>query len=623
MKIPFLVITTFFFTKLYSQTIQWKLIDKNNNKPLQFATIIIKKDMTVYKTGVSDSLGNFSFKDLGTGKYNIEFSFINYQKATMSVLITYDTVIENVALVPLPSQLKEVTLVVRKPLIERKSDRLIFNVSNNVNVNVIGLDALELLAKAPQIRVDGNAISMTGKGTVGVMINDRLQQMSTEARAGYLKALPAEAVESIEIISNPPAMYSAEGSSGLINIVLKKKREPGYRGTANVNLTSPPSPKVAPGISMNYNKKNVRYYGSLNVSKGYQNPFFTANIRYPTLTQEGSTKVKEESQYVSVQTGFDADLTKSSSLGVSFGIFYSYPYQTNTIRTLFINNKTKNVDSISEESIKNKIFYHSKSSNIHYVKYFDTVGKRRIVLDADWYSNGFDFPNKIKSVMYGPNGILVPDRTSQTISNNTLASTIYSLNGVVYLPAKKYELYFGGKVNFIKSSNYVSLDITKTEQNLQEISTSNFFSFTENTQALFVNYIKDFGKKWSFQSGLRAENTQTSGRGLYAANQRVNKGSYFELFPTVYLSHKLNEKNTLSFNYARRINRPGFNNFNPYPQYSSRYMYSEGNPYLLPSISNNFQLSESFYIFLPCGPTVPVMETHHWESSNCKSFYRT
>ena len=597
MKIIIHLIAILLCIQLHAQTITGRIIDKANNKPLQFATVIIKKDTSDYKTGVSDTLGHYSFSNVGVGAYSIEFSFINYQKVTISLTLTGDTVIKDVALVPASGQLQAVTLTARKPVIERKVDRLVFNVANNVNLT--GLDGLELLAKAPQIRIDGNSISMIGKGSVRVMINDRLLQMSGEALAAYLKALPVESVESIEVITNPPAMYSAEGHSGLINIVLKRKREPGYRGTVNLNLTSPPSPKIYPGISMNYNKKNVRYYGNINLSKGYQNPRYTTTVFYPNRTQGAATKVKEESQYAGGQVGFDADLNRTNTLGMSFNIFYSYPYQTNTIRTIFSNSKTHYVDSISEQHIRDKIAYYSRSANIHYVKNFDTVTKRRVVLDADWFTNGFHFPNTINSDMYDTDGKQLPGRALQTISNNSLSSVIYSLNAVVYLPAKKYELYFGGKANFIKSSNEVGLDIFNIDRNMHELNAGNAFSFRENTQALFVNFKKDLNKKWSFQTGLRGENTQTRGVGSDNVYDSVNKNSYFKLFPTAYLTYKVSEKNTLSVNYGRRISRPGFNSFNPYAQYSSQYQYSEGNPYLLPSISNNFELSETvgdFYV---------------------------
>lgn len=592
MRIAILLISTLFFTKVYTQTIKGKIIDKNSEKALPYATIVIKKDTVVYRTGITDSLGNYSFSNLGIGPYNIEFSFINYQKANMSIFLKDDTVLNTIALTPVPGQLKEVTLTVRKPLIERKVDRLIFNVANNVNV--IGTDALELLAKTPQIRVDKDAISMIGKGAVRIMINDKLIQMPSEALAAYLKSIPAETVESIEVISNPPAMYSAEGSSGLINIIIKKKREPGYTGTAILNLTTPPSPRAHSSLNLNYNKNNIRYYGSVNIAKGYQNPAFSTTILYPDRTQDARTKEKEQSQFAGGLIGFDADLNKSTSLGFSFNIFYSFPYQTNNIRTVFIDDKTKHTDSISEQQNKNKIAYRSKSSNIHYVKYFDTIRKKRLVVDADWFSNGFDFPNKIKSTMTGADGAIMPGRTFETISNNTLASNIFSLNSVVSLPTSKYEINFGGKINFIKSSNDVSLIINNIDRNMQELNTANSFSFSENTQALFINYKRELGKKWAFQTGLRGEYTQTRGQATYLAHDSINKNTYFELFPTAYLSHKVSNKYTVSVNYGRRINRPGFNSFNPYPQYASQYMYSEGNPYLLPSISNNFELSQSF-----------------------------
>jgi len=582
---------SFYCFKLFSQSLHGNIVDRSNKKNLQSVTVTLKKDTVIYKIEISDSLGNYSFKNLTPGNYNIDFSFINYQKASMSFLLKYDTTI-NCSLVPLPEQLKDVSISAKKPLIERKIDRLVFNV--NDNVNVIGVDALELLSMTPEVKVIGNSVSIIGKGAVVIMINDKILHLSSpDELAAYLKSIPAKSIDRIEVITNPPAMYSAEGSSGLINIVLKKSKELGYNGSVNLNLTSPPSQTIAPGINLNYNNKNIRYYASLNGSDGFHNPRFSSSIFYPDKIQKSSTEEKEESQYIGGLIGFDADLSKTNTLGASFNIFNSYPYQTNTIRTLFINNQTKKVDSTSEQDNKNKIFYYERSANIHYVKSMDTIGKKKIVLDADWFSSGFDFPNKIESMMYNSDGILIPDESSRTISNNMLSSNVYSLNGVVYLPGKNYSFYFGGKINFIKSKNNVALNINNSDVNVQNINTSNSFSFTENTQALFTNYQTNFGKKWTFQSGLRGEYTQTNGIS-YSTIDSTHTNSYFKLFPTLYLSYNSNSKNTLSINYGRRIDRPSFNSFNPYLQYLSQYNYSEGNPYLRPSISNNFELSDSY-----------------------------
>ncbi|WP_255478246.1 TonB-dependent receptor domain-containing protein [Rhizosphaericola mali] len=559
---------------------------------------MIKSDSLHYKNTLSDSFGNYFFNKLLPGKYELDFSFINYQSIKIPLILTPDTDTSiNVSLLQKQEQLKDVNITSHSAIISRKIDRIIFNVNNNVNT--IGLTSLELLSMTPEVKVVDNSISIIGKGRAMVMINDRLLKMaSPEQLAAYLTSIPANAVEKIEVITNPPSMYSADGSTGLINIILKKKKTLGYSGSVNLTLTSPPSQTGASDISFNYNKDKIRYYAILSGSKGFHNPRYTNTIYYSEMTQKTSIKEKEESQYLSGVLGFEADLSKNSTLGASFNEFNSYPYQTNNIRTLFINSKTNSTDSISEQENKDKVTYNERSANIHYENSFDTTSKNKLVVDGDWFSNGFNFPNNIKAMMFDKNGNMISNRTSNTLSINKLSSDIYSLNGTFYIVGKNSEIYFGGKANFINSENYVSLNINNTNSDTKTISTFNKFLFTENTQALFGNYQAKFGEKWEFQSGLRSEYTQTKGiPNNYNSYDSIHKNSYFNFFPTIYFSYNISDKNTIAINYGRRIDRPNFNNFNPYLQYQSQYNYSEGNPYLRPSISNNFELTESYKNF--------------------------
>ncbi len=584
------VIAMLFISKVSSGqiAISGKVIDSSTNGALALVTVRLQSAAMQEKIISTDSTGGYTFAGLKPGRYNLAFSFINFRERILTLNLQKDTVV-NLALSRSSRQLGAVNVNARKPVLEQKIDRLIFNVSNNINV--IGLDALEVLSHTPQVKVDGNSISIIGKEGVSIMINDKPLQLGPEARAAYLKSIPAASVERIEVMTNPPAMYSAQGSSGIVNIILKKKKDPGYSGSANLNLSKGRSGGVSGGVNLNYNSGRFRYFGNINSAKGSHIPTYDRTVFYAGQTQQEATETKELSQFVNGEIGVDADLSSTSTLGASVNLFYSYPYQTNTVRALFIDNKDKLPDSISEQHNREKVAYRSISSNIHYVKAFDTVNSKRLVVDADWATTSFDRPNTIDNVLYGEDGNPLPGRFSSTISNSSQSTDLYSLNGVVYLPGQQHELSFGGRVNFIKNANDVLLDINSADA--PHYNSANLFTFNENTQALFVNYKTDLGKRWSFQSGLRGEYTQTKGHS-YAMPDSMHTNSYFNLFPTVYLLYKLNSKNTLTLNYGRRINRPGFGSFNPYRRYYSQYQYGEGNPLLQPSISNNFSLSETY-----------------------------
>lgn len=572
--------------RLFGQSIKGNV--KSKNKALQNITIRLVKDSVLIKAALSDSIGNYSFVGIKKGAYTLKFSSINFKSKSIVLDLKNDTIV-NVFLSPKTEELKEVRVSAKKPLVERKIDRLVFNVAGNVNI--IGLNALNVLSETPMVRVDNNEIvSIVGKGSVTIMINDKIQHMPAKALAAYLKAIPAESVERIEVITNPPAMYSAEGQSGIINIILKKNKKLGYRGSVNLNLHKATYSQAELAINMWYNKKKIRYFGSVFSGLGAHRHIRLKSVFYPSQTWNSFSKEKEYSQGVLPSFGFEVDLSKTITLGASYHWIDVFPYQFTTIRSQFIDKQTQKPDSISLQNNVNKGASSHHLANVHLVKKLETANpQKKIVIDGDWSWNSSDAPNRIDNKMYNSDNS--PIGSSQTFSHNHLVASIYSLNAVVHLPKKKHEWSFGSHIDFIQDDHEVFLKIN--DQGHLEKSSYNKFIYHENTQALFVNFKSDFGKRWSFQSGLRGEYTQTKGVS-HTIHDSTNTHAYLKLFPTVYLLYRLNSKNTLTINYGRRISRPELSSLNPYIRYQNQYAYSQGNPNLKPSISNNFELTETY-----------------------------
>ncbi|WPV66925.1 TonB-dependent receptor domain-containing protein [Chitinophaga sp. LS1] len=583
----FTLVILFFNARLYAQYIlQGKISDSLTNSALELVTITLEAGKGEQQIAFSDSTGYYKLNINERNSYRLKFSFLNYGGKELSLWVDGDTTI-NIAMKRNTQLLNSVDIKGKKPIIERKIDRLIFNVSNNINTN--GADVMELLSKTPQVKVDGNAIRIIGKEEVSIMINNRPLQFSADALANYLKSLPAESVESIEIMTTPPAMYNAQGSSGIINIILKRKKELGYNGTLTLYAQKTREQLARSNISLNYNKKNIRYFAIAGVAKGSRLDSYSGSIYYSDQTQVTKNDVKELSQFASGQFGFDADLGKNSLVGASINILYSYPYQTGNNYTTFLN-KNKGIDSISDQYIKNNITYKTASANVHYEKFLDSLHKKQLTVDADWTIDHSALPRSIDNNLYDGERHELTDRYSQLTSNNFQSSKFYSLNAIVKLPAKKHDLSFGAKVNFIKNDNDV--DLNTHQIGIDDFYSRNVFKLNENTQALFLNYSTTIGKRLTFQSGLRGEYTQTKGHS-YNGSDTINHNNYFNLFPTVYLQYKLNDKNQLTIDYGRRINRPSFTFLNPFRRYLSQYQYLEGDPYLTPSITNNFSISET------------------------------
>lgn len=562
-----------------------KTVDSSTNRGLELVTVkLLYNDSSTYITG-SDSLGNYSFHNLLPGAYRLTYSYLNYKEITTTFSLSRDTIIK-VALSRSFQQLNTVNINAPKPIIERKIDRLIFNVSNNINV--IGTDVLGLLSMTPRVKVDGNNVSIIGKEEVTIMVNDRQLQMSSEALAAYLKSIPAESVDRIEIMTNPSSIYSAQGSSGIINIIIKRNKVLGYNGSIAGNIRKSKAEGGRIDFNLNYNKSKFRSFENISVSKGAQTSTYDHSIYYPDLTQKDAGERKELSQYVRSLTGFESDLSPTDLLGASVELFYSFPYQRAFFNTEFINNVNNDLDSLSKQNSKDNISYKTIAANVHYVKMLDTSKNRKLVIDGDWSRNIFDQPNTITNTVYDAKENPISGESSQTISVDNQTSGLYNLNGVLFWPVKIGELSLGGRLNFINNVNHVLLDISQSK-----FTSQNTFKFKENTQALFFSYNKQIATSWTIQLGMRGEYTQTKGHS-YGTTDSINTNQYFNVFPTIYLQHKINERNVITIDYGRRINRPSFSLLNPYQRYFSQYQSMEGNPLLAPYYSNNISLSETY-----------------------------
>lgn len=189
--------------------------------PLVYATVKLLTNNTVIQTTSSDSIGNFSFTGLANGDYRIEGSYIGAKGMSKVFRLNKDTSVM-IVIIQSKTVLKEVKVSANKPLLERKIDRLVFNVENSIAAK--GTDLSEAIALTPMLKVDDNGISIVGKRGVSVMINDRILNISGADLVNYLKSLRSDDVAKIEVITTPPSKYEAQGNSGLINIVLKKNR---------------------------------------------------------------------------------------------------------------------------------------------------------------------------------------------------------------------------------------------------------------------------------------------------------------------------------------------------------------------------------------------------------------
>jgi len=484
-------------------------------------------------------------------------------------------------------RLKEVNISRKKKLLERKSDRIVFDATQSIAG--AGTDALDLLAKVPGVKVTNNQVSLVGKGMVNVMLNDRLIQMSGDDLATYLKSIPSDNVSTIEIITNPPAKYDAQGNNGLLNIVLKKAAGDGLQGAVNMDYSQATHATAGTGLNLNYRKDKVTVYSSFSIRKGSLASSEKTDIFYPDQTWSVLNAFRNFRTVPAGQVTVDYQATKSTSFGITYNGGSTNFHSDEKISTR-IDKTSGQLDSvlISDANAKMKSWFNT--ANLYLKTDFDTTGKQ-LVFNADWFNYHDDKERLFNNNTYLSDGTLKESSYAQYLSASEQRIDLYTLKADVDLPYKTFKLSLGTKLSFIRNQSDLSFYRNLMDQLVEDQTQSNVFNYKENTQAIYLNFNKKISKL-DIQLGLRSEYSQTTGMSLSNFQQDDNR--YFQLFPTAFFSYKLNDKNSLALNYGRRINRPPYRKLNPFRWYLNQFSYTEGNPFLKPSFNNNIEFSHSY-----------------------------
>ncbi len=584
-----------------SSTIKGKISD-NTGKALQSVTVSLLKstDSSLVKADVTDANGAFEMVYGKEGKYLLSYVMIGFER-------TYSPAFEvkngqefdagNITLQPAATKLQDVTVTSRKPMIEIKADKTVFNVENSINAT--GSNALELLQKSPGIQVDNNEnISMKGKTGVRIYVDGKMTQLGSQDLAAYLKSINSNDVEAIEMISNPSARYDASGNAGIINIRLKKNKRYGTNGSVNMGLVQGVTPKGNGSVSLNYRDKKVNLFSNVGTNIGrYENTLDLYRVQLDSIYDQKSTNWSNNKS-VNAKLGADLFLNSRNTLGFLVTTNVSDNDWTSESNTNISYNPTK-------QFVKKLVALNTipgsrtnMNSNINY-RYADTSGKE-INFDADYglfRGTGRSFqPNN-----YIDNS---GNMLSQVINRNYTPTDIdiYTAKVDVDQPKWKGKLGYGAKFSYVKTKNTFDFFNDINGVPIKILSRSNSFTYKENVNAAYVNYQRQFSPKWSLQTGLRMEQTNSEGvltraDGIIQSDNTV-KRSYLDFFPSAALTWTVDQKNTLNLTFSRRIDRPTYQDLNPFENKLDELTYEKGNAFLRPQYTNTVELSHTFKYML-------------------------
>lgn len=570
----------------------------DQGKPLDYASVSIIKasDSTVVKGALSNDNGVYTFDKVPAGKYLVKATVVGYIKAISKPF----TITENSTAIEVPvlnmqpgnTALKTVTITATKPLIERKIDRTVMNVENSVLA--AGNTAMEILAKAPGVTVDkDDNISLKGKQGVTVMINDKLTYLSAAQLATLLRSTDGNTIKSIEIITNPSAKYDAAGNSGIINIKLKKNTQGGTNGSITAGVAKGQYWKDNTSLNLNHKEGNLNVFGTFSRGdnkRGHDlgiNRVVTDDKGNPTYFTQQSA-MPNANHYNNYRVGADYDLTPKHTIGFVVSGYSNTEKDNNNTSTLIGKQFGAADSSLHTTSVFNQS-YKNIAVNLNDRLKIDTNGQE-LSFDLDYSKfNNNNEAQYITDYFLSDGSVQHP---SQMLRNQTPAQiTIYTAKVDYTKPlTKTIKLEAGAKFSDVKTDNDLRAQIDTDGTYVNDKGRSNHFIYDEKIEAGYINLNKQF-KKTSVQVGVRAENTQSNGNLIGSAPV---KRSYLNFFPSAFINHTINDKNEVSLSYSRRIDRPGYDDLNPFIYYLDPYTFNKGNAFLNPQYTQNFEFNYTY-----------------------------
>ena len=580
-----------------------RIIDeKTNNLPFAIVRVLNFPDTSIVKSVSSNQDGFYEINQLKSGNYLLTISMVGYKaKKTEKFSLSADLKMPNINMESLTKQLKEVSVSGKKPFIEHQIDKTVLNVENSIIAT--GGTALEVLEKAPGVQIDrqSDQIKLNNKSGVLVMIDGKTNFLSGADVTALLSNMSAEQISTIELITNPSSKYDAAGNAGIINIKLKRNKAYGTNGTVSFNggqgiMPNSPSDLYRAGVNLNLNhregKWNIFGNGAVVRKSNFNNTFLNRTTLSNGLASDLTQNFNRHNKGIGFQGKLGADYYASEK--TVFGVMLD----ANTVKTKLTNLSNTNINAMQNgtntaSSILQDAFSSSPIGNLtanFNIKHdFNKTGKG-LTFDVDY--SGFSNEKEENFLANYLNA--TGNSTNQTSLRNTTDAKInvYAAKTDLTLPLSKTMKIETG----LKSSYVVTNNDFLSEQFLlgaweNDLGKSNNFVYKENINAAYANFGKEW-KVWQIQVGLRAEHTHSNGNSV-TDNKEVDR-NYLSLFPTAFVNQKINENHNIRYSYSRRVDRPNYQQLNPFVFYMDPLAVDQGNPYLKPQFTDNFEINYGY-----------------------------
>lgn len=600
----FLLTTIFTETAVYAgdASVRGVIIDRATKETLPMATVqlFVGYESKPIAGMVTDTAGAFKFSSLEYDNYRLEISYVGYENRSILFSLSYaenNVNLHRIRLKQDEAMLQEIVVTGRQSSLQMDIDKKVFLVNESAHTD--GISASEILKDIPSVDVDAEGtVTLRNNEAVEVQINGKSSGLTAENQGDILEQLPAGSIEKIEIITNPSAKYNAEGSAGIINIILKENRESGYYGTVSGGLVYPWDSKLGASLSgnINYNVKNI----DISASAGYFNRHNTGDGYSDRLKYGADTTFlrQDEDYNFKMNSGF-------LRLGINYKINYRSSLSASGMAAIGERDRESDIASRQGSLLNGQKEQHSQQTRNNYSEAdrkmfslsldfdhrFDRDGEK--ISTSVGYSGNYKKNNaEYRQMSFDQDGTSIAGSNSLQTQDTDDGMSTYLLQCDYVNPyslTSKFEL--GYKSTFSQSNSQCDSYIKEGNATIftPQHGLFNDFDYNQNVHALYATYGTRINK-FSTSLGLKGELTEINWE-QNLTEEKDDKDPYFDLFPTVFFGYSFSKTNELQISYTRRINRPRSRFINPYHNVSDSANISFGNPDLDPEYTNSFEMN--------------------------------
>lgn len=574
-------------------------VNNNQQQPLPLASVALLKlkDSAIVRTRMTDSTGKVLFENIPPGNYLFRITMVDHitqYAGPIQITSGNGNLPLSITLLRTNAALQEVTVSARKPLIKFAPDKTIVSVDNSITST--GATVLEVLEKSPGVSVDRDGkVSLKGRSNVLILIDGKPTYLSGSDLSNLLSGMSAAQLEQIELMDNPPSKYDAAGNAGVINIKTKKNKQQGFNGTASTAWQQGRKQRSIHSLALNYRQGPLNAFINYNLNAGGSVMYLYALRKYfdPGTTNVNAvlqqpTKMEFRAQNHSLKMGLDYSISKKTTIGVLANGFYQYRRSnSNAVAEWLGDNAQK--DSVVNSNGKGSLNWRNGTVNLNARHTFNA--SQELSVDLDWLGYNIKNYQLFQAVREGNNGYTESER-------GEIPTKIRILTGKADYTQRFGEtmkMEAGWKSSRIHTDNFAEYEINTSGNWELNPNKTNHFAYTEYIHAAYGNFEKQW-EKFTAQFGLRFENTAYDAlqSGNLLRKDSAFSRNYSSLFPTAFLQYKLDSSNSFTISGGRRIDRPAFQNLNPFELIINKYTSQRGNPFMLPQYTWNLELSHVY-----------------------------